>query len=83
MLNKIVKLLKGKVVKIPKRPGEPDITYADIRKIKKKTKWRPKIKIEKGINIMIDNIDDWKNAPLWTPNKIKKATKSWFKYLKD
>ena len=32
---------------------------------------------------MIDNIDDWKNAPLWTPNKIKKATKSWFKYLKD
>ncbi len=82
-VNKIVKLLKGKVVKIPKRPGEPDITYADIRKIKKKTKWRPKIKIEKGINIMIDNIDDWKNAPLWTPNKIKKATKSWFKYLKD
>ena len=82
-VNKIVKLLKGKVVKIPKRPGEPDITYADIRKIKKKTKWRPKIKIEKGINIMINNIDDWKNAPLWTPNKIKKATKSWFKYLKD
>ena len=81
-VNKIVKLLKGKVVKIPKRPGEPDITYADIRKIKK-TKWRPKIKIEKGINIMINNIDDWKNAPLWTPNKIKKATKSWFKYLKD
>ena len=35
-VNKIVKLLKGKVVKIPKRPGEPDITYADIRKIKKK-----------------------------------------------
>ena len=82
-VNKIVKLLKGKVVKIPKRPGEPEITYADITKIKKKTKWRPKIKIEKGIRLMINNIDDWKNAPLWTPNKIKKATKSWFKYLKD
>ena len=36
-VNKIVKLLKGKVVKIPKRPGEPEITYADITKIKKKT----------------------------------------------
>ena len=29
-----------------------------------------------------DNIDDWKNAPLWTKKKITKATKTWFKMLK-
>ena len=80
-VNRIVKLLKGKTVKIPKRPGEPDTTFADIRKIKRKLNWKPKIDIKKGIKELIKNIDYWKNAPLWTPIKIKKATRTWFKYL--
>jgi UDP-glucose 4-epimerase len=78
----IVNLLKGKYVFIPKRPGEPDITHADIKKIKKYLQWKPKISIKKGINILLQNIDYWKSAPLWTPNNIKVATKDWFKYLK-
>ena len=43
-VNRIVKLLKGNTVKIPKRPGEPDVTFADIRKIKKKSKLETKNK---------------------------------------
>ncbi len=78
---KIVKLLNGIKVHIKKRPGEPDCTYADISKIKKKLKWEPRIKIEKGIAILLENIDYWKKAPIWTPKKINKATKLWFKYL--
>jgi UDP-glucose 4-epimerase len=78
----IVNLLKGKYVFIPKRPGEPDITHADIKKIKKYLQWKPKISIKKGINILLQNIDYWKSAPLWTPKNIKVATKDWFKYLK-
>ena len=35
-VNKIVDLLGGKKIFIPKRPGEPDKTFADIRKIRKK-----------------------------------------------
>jgi len=31
---------------------------------------------------MLDNLDMWKDAPIWTPKKIKKATKKWFLYLK-
>ncbi len=81
-VNHIIKLLKGKIVKIPKRPGEPDITFADIRKIRRKLKWKPKIKIEKGIKLLLSNIDYWKKAPVWTPKKIEIATKDWFKYLK-
>jgi UDP-glucose 4-epimerase len=80
-INKIVKLLGGKKIYIPKRPGEPDITFADIKKIKKLTNWRPKISIEKGIDILLQNIDNWRDAPLWTPKKINKATKKWFYYL--
>lgn len=80
-VNKIVELLKGKKINIPKRPGEPDITFACIKKIKRKTGWKPKISIEKGIKIMLKHIDDWKHAPVWTPNKISKQTKKWFYYL--
>ena len=82
-VNKIVKILGGKKIHIKKRPGEPNCTFADISKIRKKTNWRPKIKIEKGIKILIDNINYWKKAPVWTPKKINIATKLWFKYLKN
>lgn len=81
-VNKIVKLLGGKKVFIPKRPGEPDCTFADINKIKRQTKWRPKINIEKGIKILIKDILYWKNAPIWTPELINKETEDWFKYIK-
>ena len=33
-INKIVELLKGEKVYVPKRPGEPDITFAKIKKFK-------------------------------------------------
>ena len=78
---KIIKLLKGRKVHIKKRPGEPDCTFADIKKIKKKLNWKPKISIEKGIKILIKDINYWQKAPVWTPKKINKATQLWFKYL--
>ena len=81
-INKIVKLLGGKKIFIPKRPGEPDITFADIKKIKKEVNWKPKISIEKGIKIILKSLYYWQDAPVWTPEKIKKATKKWFFYLK-
>ncbi len=81
-VNKIVKILKCKKIKIPKRPGEPDITHANINLVKKELNWRPKISIEKGVSLILKEIDYWKKAPLWTPNKIKKATVDWFKYIK-
>ncbi len=80
-VKKIAKYLGGETVHIPKRPGEPDITFADTTKIKRKLNWKPKIDIKMGIKELIKNIDYWKNAPLWTPIKIKKATRTWFKYL--
>lgn len=80
-INKLVDLLKGEKTYIPKRPGEPDITHADIRKIERMIGWRPEVSFEEGVKIMLSNIDYWKDAPLWTPRSIKNATKDWFKYL--
>ena len=81
-VNRIVELLDGPRVFIPKRPGEPDCTFADISKIKKSLGWRPQITIDKGIKILLKNIMYWKKAPVWTPKKINIATKVWFKFLK-
>ena len=80
-VNYLVQLLGGDVTHIPKRPGEPDSTQADITKIKKALGWKPHVSFEGGVKIMLDHIQDWKNAPLWTPQKINKATEDWFRYL--
>lgn len=82
-VNKICSLLGGKKQSIPVRPGEPKITFADIKKISKELKWKPKIKIEQGVNLVLKNINYWDKAPLWTKKRIKIATKDWFKYIKD
>ncbi len=81
-VNKITSLIKGKKVFIKKRPGEPNCTFADISKIKKYIGWAPKINIEKGVDMLLNDIEYWRKAPLWTPKKINKATKLWFKHLK-
>jgi len=80
-VNRLVEILGGEKIYIPKRPGEPDCTWADISKIKKMLGWQPKVSFEQGVGKVLENIDYWKNAPVWTPEKIKEATSEWFKYL--
>ena len=80
-VNYVANKLGGKKIFIPKRPGEPDKSEANIKKIYKNLKWKPEINIDQGIDILKDNISDWKKAPVWTPKKISIKTKKWFKYL--
>ena len=80
-INYLTKLLGGKNVMIPKRPGEPDVSQADINKIKHDLKWHPRISFENGVKELLKNINFWNKAPLWNKTKIKKATSEWFKYL--
>lgn len=80
-VNKLVELLGGEVTYIPKRPGEPDCTFADVTKIKSMLGWTAKVPFEEGVKKMLDNIDYWSEAPVWEPASIAKATEDWFKYL--
>lgn len=80
-VNYLAELIGGETVQIPKRPGEPDSTHADITKITSMLDWKPTVSFEEGVNIMLDNIEYWRDAPLWTVGDIEKATKTWFKYL--
>jgi len=80
-INKIVELLGGDKVNIPKRPGEPECTYADISKIKNDLGWKPTISIEEGVDRILESINYWKEATVWEPESIANATSDWFKYL--
>jgi UDP-glucose 4-epimerase len=80
-VNRLVELLGGPRTHIPKRPGEPDCTFADISKIRRVLGWEPKVSFEEGVQRMLDRIEDWQSAPLWTPQSIEQATKSWFEHL--
>jgi len=80
-INYIVDLLGGEKVHIPKRPGEPNSTFADISKFCSEIGWEPEVSIEKGVEEMVAEIDSWVNAPVWTPDTIEEATKDWFHYL--
>ena len=80
-VNRLVELLGGDKVHIPKRPGEPDSTFADISKIRSELGWEPQVSIEEGVAEILKNIDYWRDAPVWTPESIAEATEDWFKYL--
>lgn len=80
-VNRLCELLGGDIVHIPKRPGEPDCTFADVSKIIKAFHWKAKISLEEGVEKILENIDYWKEAPVWTPESIEDATHDWFEYL--
>jgi len=80
-INRLVELLGGEVVYIPKRPGEPDCTWADITKATQLLKWKPKISLEKGVEILLNDMEYWADAPVWDKKSIAKATEQWFEYL--
>jgi UDP-glucose 4-epimerase len=81
-VNELVDLLGSPAtVHIPKRPGEPDCTWADITKIERELGWHPKVSFATGVKIMLENIDYWRSAPVWTTEKISEATADWFRFL--
>tara|TARA_B100000780_G_C21117951_1_gene452500 strand:- start:1694 stop:2689 length:996 start_codon:yes stop_codon:yes gene_type:complete len=80
-INTLANLIGGKKTYIPERPGEPKKTWANISKIKRQLKWKPKVDFKEGVKEMLKKIDLWRDAPLWNRRSIKVATKIWFKYL--
>lgn len=82
-VNRLVELLGGGEVQyVSKRPGEPDVTWADTGKIERELGWKPLVPFEEGVARILDDIEYWRDAPLWDPASIREATKTWFKYMR-
>jgi UDP-glucose 4-epimerase len=84
-INHLVSLLQPEppldVEHLPKRPGEPDCTFADITKIRRDLGYEPRVSFEFGVREMLAHIADWRDAPVWSKETIAGATKAWFAYL--
>ena len=80
-VNRLVELLGGDVIHIPKRPGEPDCTWADTARITSELGWQQRVSFEAGVAHIVEDIEYWREAPLWTPDSIKDATRTWFDTL--
>jgi UDP-glucose 4-epimerase len=80
-VNHLVELLGGERVALPRRPGEPECTWADISKIQRVLGWRQKVSFEEGVSRMLTQIEYWREAPVWDPASIERATRNWFAFL--
>jgi UDP-glucose 4-epimerase len=81
-VNHLIELLGGgEIVYLPKRPGEPDCTWADITKIQRDLGWKQLVSFEDGVGQMLKNLDYWREAPVWDPASIAGATRNWFAFL--
>lgn len=81
-INDLTRLLGGgPVARLPKRPGEPDCTFADIRRITERLGWRPKVGFPEGVRKVLEHIELWREAPVWDEASIGEATKQWFQHL--
>ncbi len=81
-INELVRLLGSPpVTHIPKRPGEPDCTWADIGKIRRELRWEPKVAFAQGVKTLSEDLDAWSGAPVWTAPRIAEATADWFRFL--
>ena len=82
-INRLVELIGGDVVHLPKRPGEPECTWADISRISSRLGWSPRVSFEDGVATMLRDIDRWADAPVWDAASIATATRTWFKFLAE
>ncbi len=80
-VNDAVRLLGGDVVHLPRRPGEPDCTWADVSKIRRDLGWEPHTSFEEGVGHLLESIEDWRSAPVWDEQSIQAATRTWFSAL--
>jgi UDP-glucose 4-epimerase len=82
-VNRLIELLGGDVVHIPRRPGEPDCTFADVSQIRRLLGWQAQVSLERGVQTLLNNIDAWREAPVWVQASIDRATATWFHHLKE
>lgn len=82
-INELVGRLGGEITYVPKRPGEPDCTFADVRRIRDELGWSAVVPFGDGVAKMLEHADLWRDAPVWDAAGIERATAAWFAHLSE
>jgi UDP-glucose 4-epimerase len=75
-IRDVAKLIGGDTIAVPARPGEPRRRLADIDKARKLLDWSPQVPFENGIAALLANLEDWKEAPVWTAETLEQLHSS-------
>jgi len=79
-VNRLAELIGGEVEYIPKRPREPSgprpTSGGSVA-----CSAGPQGRIEEGVAVLLQHMDAWRDAPVWTPETIASATREWFRFL--
>jgi len=80
-INELAQIISKDVKYIPERGGEAQNTLANITKIMSDTGWSPKTDFMAGCKEMLEHIEEWNDAPLWTEETIREQVKTWEQYF--
>jgi UDP-glucose 4-epimerase len=80
-ISYLAELLGGARTNMPLRPGEPPCTWASIDAIARNLNWHALTSFEDGVADLLTHIEEWRDAPLWTPESIAEATKPWMEAM--
>ena len=80
-INYLAQLIGGPVSYILRGPANlilPMLTYLKPSRLLVIV---PKVSFEEGVDLVLKNIDYWRDAPVWTPSTIADATELWHNNL--
>ncbi len=80
-VKRIAEIIGGETIHMPERGGEPHTIYADNSRLRG-LGWEPKVSIEEGLSLMMENLDYWKNEKVFTADSLQGETKAWSEKLK-
>jgi UDP-glucose 4-epimerase len=80
-INRLAELIGGPVVYVPARHGDPHTARANIAKAVRLLHWAPEIPFEDGLGAMLAHVEDWREAPVWTPATMEQGTRLWQELL--
>jgi UDP-glucose 4-epimerase len=75
-VNDLVMYLGGSVEYIPKRPGEPDCTFADVSKITRQLGWAPKMSFKNGVKKYLNILMNGMMPLSGTKTRLQKQQKT-------
>ncbi|MEN9735386.1 MAG: hypothetical protein RL129_96 [Actinomycetota bacterium] len=76
-VKQLANLISERQIYIPDRLGEARETLCDNSQARKDLEWYPKVQFESGLEELLNFLNEWESAPLWTVDNIIGEVTNW------